>query len=74
MRYVEVPPPPPLAPFVQCLWLLEDAAPGVAAEPVPPDGRPELVLHTGSPFLVVLAESCILVAQESDEAIVTYQH
>jgi len=40
-----------LAPFVDCLWLLEDAAPPVQSAPeiVLPDGRIEVVFHFGTP-------------------------
>lgn len=52
MRYREFEPAPRLAEVVECLWALEGAAPpaGGPAEPILPDGRPELVLHLGDPF------------------------
>jgi AraC-like DNA-binding protein len=52
MRYVEIPPTPPLAPWVECLWALEAPAPA-ADEPdehVLPDGCMEIVFHVGAPF------------------------
>ena len=52
MRYVEYPASAALAPFVKCHWLVEDAAAqaGDAAEPIVPDGSPELVVHYGAPY------------------------
>ena len=44
MRYIETPPPPDLAPFVQCVWELEGAG-SALAEPIFPDGRVEVVVH-----------------------------
>lgn len=46
MRYTETPPPPDLAPFVQCVWELEGAG-AALAEPIFPDGRVEAVIHLG---------------------------
>jgi AraC-like DNA-binding protein len=52
MKYHELHPLPPLAPFVRCVWTLEgDAdAVGPAMQAVLPDGRPELIVHLGDPF------------------------
>ena len=49
-RYAEFAPPPALAGHVHCLWLFE----GVEAEgeqPIAPDGRCELIVHYGAPYL-----------------------
>jgi AraC-like DNA-binding protein len=52
MEYQEFPPSPSLARIVECLWTLSGEANdlSIAAQPVLPDGRPELVLHFGDPF------------------------
>jgi AraC-like DNA-binding protein len=52
MHYLEFAPIPQLADAVDRIWVLEGTAPaaGAAAEPILPDGRPELVLHFGDPF------------------------
>jgi AraC-like DNA-binding protein len=44
-------PSPALRPLVERLWWLEGAADEIAAEPIPPDGRTELIVHAGDPFL-----------------------
>jgi AraC-like DNA-binding protein len=41
---------PALRPFVERLWWLEGPAAEIAAEPIPPDGRTEIVVHGGDPF------------------------
>ena len=55
MEYREFAPPPPLAPYVRCLWTLTASAtpPPAAVEPILPDGCAELVGHWGDPFLRV---------------------
>ncbi len=51
MRYREFAPQPALADVVECLWTLEgDASANAVADPVLPDGRPELIIHLGQPF------------------------
>jgi AraC-like DNA-binding protein len=55
-RYAEFAPSPRLAREVRCIWIFEaDASRG---EPLPerivPDGRPELIVHFGEPFLETL--------------------
>lgn len=49
MRYVEIKPGSPLAEFVKCIWILEDAsAAGVGPiDRVMPDGCMELIVHYG---------------------------
>jgi AraC-like DNA-binding protein len=49
VRYSEFTPHPGLVGVVDCVWTLEGQASG-DAEPVLPDGRPEIVLHFGEPF------------------------
>ena len=58
MDYREIAPIPQLTRVVDRLWTLEgDALPsGAPAEPVLPDGRPELILHFGDPFERVEAD------------------
>jgi AraC-like DNA-binding protein len=55
MEYREYRPVPSLVPFVERLWtLVGPALPGEGeVQPVLPDGRPELVVHFGDPFLRV---------------------
>jgi len=53
MRYEEFPPPPALREHVRCLWRFEAEAREAAPEPerIVPDGRCELVVHFGDPFV-----------------------
>jgi AraC-like DNA-binding protein len=53
MRYAEFPPSPRLAAYVRCIWTFEADAQeaGDAPQRIVPDGRPELVLHFGAPFV-----------------------
>lgn len=53
MRYEQFPPSPALAPIVERLWLLEGSADEIAAEPIPPDGHPEIIVHVGEPFVEI---------------------
>ena len=49
--YREIRPRPELADVVHCLWTLEGfASSDAVAQPVLPDGRPEIILHLGDPF------------------------
>jgi len=50
MRYVELPPPEELAPWVRCAWLFEAEHRAEAPERIVPDGRAELIVHVGAPF------------------------
>lgn len=52
MEYREFAPSARLAPFVERLWTLTGGSSGLggAAQPILPDGRPELVMHFGDPF------------------------
>lgn len=52
MRYQEIPPSPPLAPFVECLWTLHDEGKPEPSEPqrILPDGCVELILNFADPF------------------------
>jgi AraC-like DNA-binding protein len=49
--YREFRPSPALQSFVDRLWWLEGGASDMLAEPIPPDGRTELIVHGGDPFL-----------------------
>jgi hypothetical protein len=52
MRYEEFPPAPDLRAHVRCLWRFEaDAHEAGAPERIVPDGRCEMVLHHGDPFV-----------------------
>jgi hypothetical protein len=55
MRYAEYPPPAALANMVCCFWSLEGGAVdlGPGAQPILPDGRPEIILHLGDPFELI---------------------
>ena len=52
MEYRETPPVRELAGIVRCLWTLTGRAEalGEGAQPILPDGCPEIVLHRGAPF------------------------
>jgi AraC-like DNA-binding protein len=52
MDYREFTPPPKLTPFVDCFWTLVGHSSDLeaAAQPILPDGRPELVIHLGDAF------------------------
>jgi AraC-like DNA-binding protein len=51
VKYREFDPLPALADVIDCLWTLEGhASSDSAAEPILPDGRPELIVHLGQPF------------------------
>jgi AraC-like DNA-binding protein len=52
MQYQEFAPIPQLADAVNRIWVLEGkgSPAGAPAEPILPDGRPELILHFGDPF------------------------
>jgi AraC-like DNA-binding protein len=51
MIYREFAAMPALAPIVECVWTLDGHAREMAdAQPVLPDGRPEIILHLGDPF------------------------
>jgi methylphosphotriester-DNA--protein-cysteine methyltransferase len=53
MPYSEFAPPPCLADSVRCLWTFEDDAHVTSGAPerIVPDGRPELIVHFGAPFI-----------------------
>lgn len=61
MEYTESPPPPPLASIVRCVWTLDGHADDLrdAAQPVLPDGCPELVVHFGDAFERVHANGIV---------------
>jgi AraC-like DNA-binding protein len=51
VKYQEFTPCGPLAPYVKCFWMLEDAAKTSAhPEPIFPDGCMEIVLNLAAPF------------------------
>ncbi len=52
MQYVEYTPSPGLSGVVRCIWTLEGQADDLtaAAQPILPDGRPEIIVHVGDPF------------------------
>ena len=47
--YKEFRPSARLLSFVERFWLLEGPAASIGAEPIPPDGRPEIIVHGGDP-------------------------
>jgi AraC-like DNA-binding protein len=49
-RYAEIPPRADLADHVACVWTFEGRDPG-GEQPIPPDGRCELIVHGGAPYL-----------------------
>jgi len=48
--YRERLPSPALRDYVERLWWLEGTAGEIVAEPIPPDGHPEIIVHGGDPF------------------------
>jgi len=52
VQYTEYAASPRVAPFVHCLWTLEGSVHDLdaLAQPILPDGRPELIVHLGDPF------------------------
>jgi AraC-like DNA-binding protein len=50
MNYVQIRPHAAAARFVQCYWMLEDAADSSGMQRIVPDGRPALILNWGRPF------------------------
>jgi len=55
MIYRERLPSPGLRDFVERLWWLEGDADEIVAEPIPPDGHAEIMVHAGEPFLETVA-------------------
>ena len=53
MRYGEFPPDARLARWVHCVWTFQAEEPNTAPDRIVPDGRAELVLHLGAPFLEI---------------------
>ena len=55
MRYAEFSPSAALAHVVRCFWTLEGDALelAAAAQPILPDGRPEIIFHLGDPFELI---------------------
>lgn len=55
MRYAEFAPSAALAHVVRCFWTLEGDALelAAAAQPILPDGRPEIIFHLGDPFELI---------------------
>jgi AraC-like DNA-binding protein len=50
VRYREFPPSPDLQQIVECFWTLESSGGPGAPQRVVPDGHPELILNSGTPF------------------------
>jgi len=56
MIYREFPASAPLRHFVDRIWYLEGPAGMLGAEPVPPDGHTEIIVHAGDPFAELAAD------------------
>jgi len=56
MRYLELSSPPELTDLVHRIWFLETDQATNEAEPILPDGRPELIVHLGEPFTLVASD------------------
>ena len=75
MVYREFPPSAALRPFVDRLWFLEGAANEIAAEPIPPDGHTEIIVHAADPFVEVAADgatrtqAAVLLAGQATRAV-----
>lgn len=48
--YEEFLAPASISDYVHCIWMYEQLAPGVP-DAIVPDGRPELIIHIGKPYL-----------------------
>ena len=48
MNYVQIRPHAAAARFVQCYWMLEDAADSSGMQRIVPDGRPALIFELGA--------------------------
>ncbi len=53
MHYEERAPHPRLRPFVEAYWILTGSPDSPALDPILPDGRSEIIVHRGAPFLRV---------------------
>jgi AraC-like DNA-binding protein len=56
MIYREFPASPLLRPYVERLWLLDGDSPSPSADAILPDGRAEIIVHAGDPFVRVHAD------------------
>jgi AraC-like DNA-binding protein len=61
VRYAEYRPSAALADVVRCIWTLEGRTDDLAtaAQPILPDGRPEIVVHLGDPFELIHDDNTI---------------
>jgi AraC-like DNA-binding protein len=50
VSYRQISPGPATAEFIHCYWFLQGASSGLETQRIVPDGRPELIIHLGSPF------------------------
>ncbi len=50
--YKEFQAPASISDYVHCIWMFEQSAPGMP-DAIVPDGRPELIIHLGKPYLEV---------------------
>jgi AraC-like DNA-binding protein len=55
--YREFEPSPRLRSIVDRLWWLEGSPASIAADPIPPDGHTEIIVHAGEPFAQREADS-----------------
>jgi len=53
VQYEERAPHPRLRPFVEAYWILTGSPESPALDPILPDGRSEIIIHRGAPFLRV---------------------
>jgi AraC-like DNA-binding protein len=56
VRYREFSPSPDLQPIVECFWTLESSGGPGAPQRVVPDGHPELILNSGTPFEALVGD------------------
>jgi AraC-like DNA-binding protein len=61
MTYLEFLPSPPLRGIVDRIWFLEAPAEALGADPIPPDGHTEIIVHAGDTFREVRADGSVLV-------------
>jgi AraC-like DNA-binding protein len=56
MIYAEFEPSPALRAVVDRLWYVEGSPEALGAEPIPPDGHTEIIVHAGDPFVELGAD------------------
>ena len=75
MTYLEFAPSLPLRGIVDRIWFLEAPGEALGADPIPPDGHTEIIVHAGVPFLELTgggsprAQDRVLLAGQTTRAV-----